>query len=537
MTATRERHAPALAAGLRRYAALRWDEPLVLDLGRPGQRGLALPPVPDGLAAGGDAAGERIPRSLQRRRLPRLPELSQPEVLRHFLRLSQMTLGAHLVADTLGTCTMKYTPVIDEAIGNEPELTDLHPAQDPDTVQGLLELVVRFERLLRAISGFDAFSFQAGAGQPGIFTSALIIRGFHQANGDLDRKREIITTSYSHPANAAAAAVAGFHVISLLPGERGYPDLDAFRAAVSDRTAGLMITNPEDTGIFNPHIGEFVALVHGVGGLCAYDQANGNPLLGVARARDQGFDLGQFNLHKTFGAPHNATGPGAAAVGVRAGLERFLPVPVVAETDAGRFTLDFDRPDSVGRVRSWAGNLQVVVRAYAWVMALGAAGLRTVAQTAVLNNNYLASRLASIEGLTVPYEGSGPRLEQVRYSWAELADAVGVTSEDILRRTADYGLQPYFTSHVPMLVPEPMTLEPTELVSKADLDELAAILAAIADEARTTPEVVRSAPHGGPVGALDDAAANDPDRWAMTHRALEGRTWASALIGPREPSR
>lgn len=262
--------------------------------------------------------------------------------------------------------------------------------------------------------------------------------------------------------------------------------------------------------------------MHERGGLAAYDQANGNPLLGVARARDQGFDLGQFNLHKTFGAPHNATGPGAAAVGVRADLARFLPAPVVVRAGDG-FTLDHDRPESVGRVRSWAGNLQVVARAYAWVMALGADGLRTVAETAVLNNNYLASRLAQIGGLTIPYEGNGPRLEQIRYSWAELADATGVGTDDILRRTADFGLQPYFTSHVPMLVPEPMTIKPTELVSKADLDELAEVLAAIAQEARTDPETVRTAPHRAPIGPLDEAAANDPDRWAMTYRALQER--------------
>ena len=493
----------------------------MLDLGAPGQRGLRLPPTEGVLEAAGRAALDALPAGLRRREPPALPELSQPEVLRHFLRLSQMTLGDAVVADTLGTCTMKYSPVVNEAIANAPNLVDLHPGQPDETVQGLLELVHRFERLLRAISGFDAFSFQGGAGQPGIFTSALIIRAFHEANGDLDRKREIITTSYSHPANAAAAAVAGFDVISLLPGERGFPELDAFEAALSDRTAGLMITNPEDTGIFNPHIGEFVRRVHERGGLAAYDQANGNPLLGVARARDQGFDLGQFNLHKTFGAPHNATGPGAAAVGVRAGLEQFLPTPVVVR-EGERFRLAGvdERPESVGRVRSWAGNLQVVVRAYAWVMALGADGLRTVAETAVLNNNYLAARLSAIAGLTIPYEGSGPRLEQVRYSWAELETETGVTSDDILRRTADFGLQPYFTSHVPMLVPEPMTLEPTELVSKADLDELADVLAAIAEEARTTPDVVRGAPHRTAVGPLDEAAANDPERWALTHRAL-----------------
>jgi glycine dehydrogenase subunit 2 len=506
-------------AALRRYRAVRWDEPFITDLGAPGQRGLAVPALEPAIEAVRDAVLGRIPARLRRSEPPALPEVSQPEVLRHFLRLSQMTLGAHLVADTLGTCTMKYSPVVDELIGRSPKLIELHPLQDPETVQGLLELVHRCEALLRAISGFDAFGFQGGAGSPGIYTSALIIRAWHEARCELDRRRDIITTAFSHPANAATAAVAGFSVITLMPDERGFPEIEALRAALSDRTAGLMITNPEDTGIFNPHIGEFVRLVHEAGGLCAYDQANGNPLLGVARARDAGFDLGQFNLHKTFGAPHNSTGPGAAAVGVRADLAEFLPAPVVVR-DGDRYRLDADRPQSVGRVRSFAGNLQVVARAYAWLMSLGAAGLRSVAETAVLNNNYLAARLAPIRGLSVPYEGSGPRLDQIRYSWAGLTDETGVTSEDIARRTVDYGLQAFFTSHVPMLVPEPMTLEPTELISKADLDEAALIVAAIAEEARTDPALVRSSPHRAAIPALDEAAGDDPARWAMTRRAL-----------------
>jgi glycine dehydrogenase subunit 2 len=212
---------------------------------------------------------------------------------------------------------------------------------------------------------------------------------------------------------------------------------------------------------------------------------------------------------------------------VRAALEPFLPVPVVRR-HGDAFVLERERPQSVGRVRSFAGNFQVVVRAYAWLLSLGDEGLRTVAQTAVLNNNYLATLLARIPGLSIPYAGNGPRLDQVRYSWAELTEATGVTSDDLVRRTTDFGLQPYYTSHAPMLVAEPMTLEPTEMVSRADLDELAAVLAAIAEEARTTPEVVRGAPHRGPVGVLDEHAADDPDRWAMTWRALARKRHAAS---------
>jgi glycine dehydrogenase subunit 2 len=522
--------APFPAPSGRGYQAVRWNEPIVTELSTPGQRGLVLPePEPD-VAAGLAAALEAIPAALRRSVPPGLPELAQPLVLRHFLRLSQMSQGAHLVADTLGTCTMKYSPLVGELIARTPRLRELHPDQDPATVQGLLEIVWRCDQLLRAISGFDAFSFQGGGGSQGIYTSALVIRAWHEMRGEGHRRDEIITTTFSHPANAAAAATAGFRVISLMPGDRGFPDVEALRAAISPRTAGLMITNPEDTGIFNPHVGEFVRLVHEAGGLAAYDQANGNPLLGMARAADAGFDLGQFNLHKTFGAPHNSIGPGSSAVGVRSALEPFLPSPVVrSEGDA--YVLDHDRPQSVGRVRAWAGNFQVVVRAYAWILALGAEGLRTVAQTAVLNNNYLAHLLKTIPGLDIPYEGSGPRLDQIRWSWAGLTQETGVTSDDIVRRTTDFGLQPYYTSHHPMLVAEPMTLEPTEMVSKADLEELAAVLAAIAGEARSTPETVRTAPHRGPVAILDEAAADDPEAWAMTWRALVRKRARAAIAG------
>jgi glycine dehydrogenase subunit 2 len=293
------------------YRGVRWQEPIVNELSTPGQRGYQVAPLDGSLEAERTAALEAIPSGLRRSVGPALPELAQNLVLRHFLRLSQMSQGAHLVADTLGTCTMKYSPLVGEFLARSPKLTELHPEQPDSSVQGLLELVWRMEQLLRAVSGFDAFSFQGGGGSQGIFTSALVIRAHHEVRGDAARD-EMITTTFSHPANAATAATAGFRVISLTPdSERGYPSLESLRAALSPRTAGLMLTNPEDTGIFNPHVGEFVRLIHEAGGLAAYDQANGNPLLGMARAADAGFDLGQFNLHKTFGAPHNSIGPGA----------------------------------------------------------------------------------------------------------------------------------------------------------------------------------------------------------------------------------
>jgi glycine dehydrogenase subunit 2 len=415
---------------------------------------------------------------------------------------------------------MKYSPRINEQLARSDKVAELHPLQDQETVQGILEIAYRFGEILQEISGLAAFTFQPGGGAQGIYTNACIIRAYHAARGQADQRDEIITTAFSHPSDAATPAVAGFRVVTLLPGDRGYPELDALKAAISERTAGLMLTNPEDTGLFNPRIQEFVRVTHAAGGLCAYDQANANGILGITRARDAGFDLCQFNLHKTFSSPHASIGPAAGAVGVSAELERFLPVPVI-RFDGQRYGLDHDRPDSIGKVRSFLGNLQVVLRAYAWVMSLGAEGLRTVAETAVLNNNYLATKIAEIPGASVSYPRGGRRLEQVRYSWERLHEDTGVGTQDVRRRMVDFGLQAFFTSHHPVLVPEPFTLEPGESLSKADLDENVAVLRQIADEAYADPEMVKTAPHAGAVHQIDEAAVDDPERWAMTWRAYQ----------------
>jgi len=308
-------------------------------------------------------------------------------------------------------------------------------------------------------------------------------------------------------------------VITLYPDERGYPDFDALKAAVSERTAGLMITNPEDTGIYNPRIAEFVDLVHEAGGLCAYDQANANGILGITRAREAGFDLCHFNLHKTFSTPHGCGGPGAGAVGATAGMARFLPVPVVAY-DGDRYRLDYDLPDSIGRMAPFYGNASVALKAYAWAMSLGADGLREVAEIAVLNNNYLLQKVLGIPGATAPYAEGKRRIEQVRYSWQALSEETGVHSEELGLRAADFGVH-YWTSHHPWIVPEPCTLEPTESYSKAELDEYAAILAHVAGEARTDPDLVKTAPHYSTIHTIDHGPLDDPERWATTWRAYK----------------
>lgn len=496
-----------------------WDEPLIVTLGRPGRRGVIPPDAGEVIRSRvGDVLAD-TPAALRRREPPALPELSQPEVVRHYTRLSQMVLANNVAVNLgLGTTTMKYNPLVNEALTRSPKLAELHPAQDDSTVQGILEILYRFGEILAEISGMARFTFQPAGGTQGILANALMVRAYHASRGEAAQRDEIVTTIFSHPANAAAPATIGFKVITLYPGPKGYPELDALTRAVSERTAGLMITNPEDTGIFNPRIADFVRVVHEAGGLCAYDQANANGILGVTRARDAGFDMCQFNLHKTFSVPHGCMGGAVGATGVREELVPFLLAPTV-EFDGSRYYLDDRRPASVGAVRSALGNVHSVVKSYAWVMSLGAEGLRKVAHMAVLNNNYLARKVTSIRGASLSFADENPsrRLEQARYSWEALAAETGVHTMDVHNRMIDFGVQGYFTSHHPWLVPEPFTLEPAESSTREELDEFAAVLERIADEAYSDPELVKRAPHRSTAATPLPGAEKRP---AMTWRAF-----------------
>jgi glycine dehydrogenase subunit 2 len=501
---------------LREYHAARWNEPIIYELTSPGERGFIPPSAEPKIKKKIGLAESLIPEGMRRENQPFLPELSQAQVLRHFLRLSQMVLGMELNIDLgVGTCTMKYSPKINEELASM--IKNVHPHQPDETLQGILELAYEFgNRFLREISGMDAFTFQPPGGSVGCYNNALIMKRYHSDRGE-NHRDEVITTIFSHPCDAATPATAGYKVITLYPEpDTGLPDTEALKEAVGPRTAGCFITNPEDTGIFNKNIDEWTGIIHDAGGLCSYDQANANAIMGITRAREAGFDMLFFNLHKTFSSPHGSSGPGSAAVGVTKELEEYLPVPVIVKRDDA-FILDYDRPKSIGKIRDFMGNLQVVVRSYAWSMSMGADGLKEVAEISMINNQYLVEKVRKIRGVTLQYPAR--RVDQARWSLDQMKKDTGVGISDVNRRVIDYGVQCYFTSHHPWVIPEPFTPEPCETYSKADIDYGCAVLEKVSEEAYTKPEIVQSAPHNSSNHKVEWDGFNDPKRWAMSWRA------------------
>jgi len=387
-------------------------------------------------------------------------------------------------------------------------------------VQGILQILYETDLYLREISGLDRFTFQPSGGSQAILAMASLVSAHFAASGEAATRDEIITTIYSHPSDAAAPHVKGYKIIYIHPDKDGYPDLEAFREAVSERTAAFFVANPEDTGVYNSRVLEFTRLVHERGGLCGYDQANANGLLGVTRAAEAGFDICFFNLHKTFSTPHGCGGPAVGAMGCTEALEKFLPGPLV-ECVGNGYRLDYstlETPHGVRKVRSFCGPAQVVLKTYAWIRSMGPEGLYQVAKTAVLNNNYLFRKLLEIDGIDAPYIPGKQRVEQVRYTLEKLYNETGVSTADIQRRMMDFGMH-YWQSHHPYYIPEPMTLEPTETPSKEDLDEYIETLRFVFDEARTDPEKVKTAPHQSVCHQLDESGMDDPQQWAITWKS------------------
>ena len=492
---------------MKRYHAPVWDEPLIHDLGAPGRRGQHFP----------DAPAPALPASLARARAPALPEASEPDVLRHYIRLSQQTMGM-IGISLFGTCTMKYNPRAGEAAANR-HVAGIHPEQPQATLQGLFEIVHNFDHMLRGLSGMDQFGFQAAGGADAAWTMAVMARAWHAHRGDTQRD-QIITSIQSHPCNPATAATAGFEVITLPLGPDGYPTLDALKAALGPRTAALMINNPDDMGVYNPHIREWVDLVHAAGGLAFYDHANFNGVMTKIRARELGFDACMFMLHKTFGVSKGGGGPAVGAFGCTAALADFLPGPIVQKGDDG-FHLH-QPPHSPAKVREYMGNLHQVVKAYAWARAMGAEGLAEASDMSVLMNNYMEQRLLSLRGVSRSHPGQpGHRLEMTRFSLEQVFADTGVSAVDVQNRMADFGIDAFWLSHEPWIVPQPFTPEAGEMWSREDVDQWIDTLAHVIDEAYQDPDFVRAAPYNQAVAKLAPRDLDDPAVWATTRAAWE----------------
>jgi glycine dehydrogenase subunit 2 len=472
------------------------SEPLIYDLSAPGRPGVPLP--------ASDVPAALLPKGLIRKDLP-LPELSEIDVVRHFVRLSQLNHSIDTGFYPLGSCTMKYNPKVNEDAARLPGFAFSHPLQDPETAQGNLALMYSLQEWLCEIGGFAGISLQPAAGAHGELTGILIIRAYHKARGDARRTKILIPNS-AHGTNPASTAMSGMQVVELPSDERGNVDLAALRAACDDTVAGLMLTNPNTLGLFEEHVQEVVEQIHACGGLVYGDGANMNALLGVVRPGDLGIDVMHYNLHKTFSTPHGGGGPGSGPVGVCEKLVDFLPGPIVEVIEAG----DEDEAplfglvmpaQSIGRVKAFHGHFGMLVRAYTYIRMQGKAGMRAIADHAVLNANYLRARLRGT--YHVPYDRICMHEFVAEGRWAEAPD---IRALDVAKRLMDFGFHPP-TNYFPLIVHEALMIEPTESESKQVLDAFAEVMLKIAEEARTNPEILHSAPHVTPVGRLDEVKA------------------------------
>jgi glycine dehydrogenase subunit 2 len=480
-------------------------EPLIYEISSPGRVGVNLPEC--------DVPVTPLPKEYLREDLP-LPEVSEVDLVRHYVRLSQLNYAVDTGFYPLGSCTMKYNPKVNEEVAKLPGFVHTHPYQPPDTVQGNLFLMYQLQEFLKEISGFASVSLQPAAGAHGELTGVLMIRAYHESRGDHKRTRMLIPDS-AHGTNPASTTMAGYETVKIPSDARGNVDLEELRAHCDDTVAGLMLTNPNTLGLFDEHVQEIARLIHECGGLLYGDGANLNAIMGIVKPAALGFDVMHFNLHKTFSTPHGGGGPGAGPVGANEVLAPFLPGPIVVkerveeESDSDEEWEEEEMyyyhwqmpPSSIGRLKAFYGNFGVCIKAYTYIRMLGAAGLREASENAVLNANYLLSRLKGVYPL--PYDRTC--MHEFVLS-GRLPDAPDVHTIDIAKRLMDFGFHPP-TIYFPLIVPEALMIEPTETESKETLDAFADALIQIAQEAKTNPELLHSAPHLAPVARLDEVLA------------------------------
>jgi glycine dehydrogenase subunit 2 len=485
------------------------DELTIYERSKPGRRAFVAPAldVPE------RPLDELLPARLRREEGPRLPEVSEPEIVRHYNRLSKRNFDLDTGFYPLGSCTMKHNPKLHERVAALPGHAKLHPLQDPQQAQGALELMWRLQDALGEIAGLPHVSLQPSAGSHGELAGVLLTRAYHEERGE--HRTKVLTPDTAHGTNPATVTMAGYEVVKVGTDAHGNVDLEDLRAKAGEDVACLMLTNPSTLGLFEPGIEEIARIVHAVGATLYYDGANLNAVMGIARPGDMGFDIVHYNLHKTFTQPHGGGGPGAGPIAVSDRIEPFLPRPqVVRRASSGNgsgasyeYDLDYDRPKSIGRLRGFQGNYGVFVRSYAYIRSLGAAGLREVSEVAVLNANYLLARLRR-EGVMEYLPAAHERLcmHEFVLSGAPMKRELGIKTLDLAKRLLDFGVHPP-TVYFPLIVDEALLIEPTETETKETLDRFAQIVAEILREAREDPEIARTAPHTTPVRRLDEAGA------------------------------
>lgn len=469
---------------------------LIFEVSTPGRKGYNLPP----LDVEECDVKSVIPEKYLTDKELNLPEVSEVDVIRHFTNLSNKNYGVDTGLYPLGSCTMKYNPRINEEMTALPGFTGIHPYQDEEDVQGALELMYNLQEQLKEIGGMDAVTLQPAAGAQGELTGIKIIKAYHEKNGDTKRNKVIVPDS-AHGTNPATSAVAGLIPVEVPSDENGLVDLDALRAAVGEDTAGLMLTNPNTLGLFDQHIKEITEIIHEAGGLCYYDGANANAIMGHCRPGRMGFDVMHFNVHKTFSTPHGGGGPGAGPVGVKEDLIPFLPVPVV-EKDGDKYHLNYDKPDSIGKMKNFYGHFGVLVRTYSYILSMGCDGLKRASEMAVLNANYILHQVKDY--YNVPVEG----LYKHEFVLGGLKDyeKSGVTTNDVAKGLIDRGFHPP-TVYFPLIVNEALMVEPTESESKETLDEFANALIDIAKTAKEDPESLKEGPLTTEIARPDETLA------------------------------
>jgi glycine dehydrogenase subunit 2 len=466
---------------------------LIFERSQPGRRG-GEPPSYDSLPRAD------VPDELKRAEPPRLPELSEPEILRHFTALSNRNFGIDTGFYPLGSCTMKYNPRINERLVSLAGFAHLHPHQEEDGAQGALELMWRLQEILAEVTGLHAVSLQPAAGSQGEITGLMLMRAYFADKGEDEQRRKIVIPDTAHGTNPASVTMAGYELTNVKTDARGNIDVEDLRAKVDEHTAGLMLTNPSTLGLFDENIEEIQRIFHSAGALMYYDGANLNAVCGISRPGDMGFDIVHINLHKTFSQPHGGGGPGGGPIAVRDILEPYLPVPSVVR-DGEAFRLDHDRPKSIGKVRGFTGPFGVFVRSYAYIRSYGPR-LREMSEVAVLNANYLLARLKDTYDL--PFDRLC--MHEFVLSARTLKREHGITAADVAKRLMDYGFHPP-TVYFPLIVPEALMIEPTETEPRENLDAFADAMIAIAREAEEEPEVVKAAPTSRPIRRADEVKA------------------------------